>query len=623
MPIDGTLPHRPWMAWILFLALLCSPRLEAEPIIRSHGYTPFGELKYPADFHHLDYVNPNAPRGGTLRLMTAGTFDTLNPYTLKGRSPSGTNAYVFGFNEHTDSLLVGADFYRPLGDEPRSAYGLIAESLEYPPSLDWVIFNLRPTARFNDGHPITADDVVFSFRLLREEGHPRYALMLEQVTGVEKLGRHRVRFTFGGKYRRDLPLVVGQLPVLPKHYWQRRNFAAGTLEPPVVSNPYRIVDVRPGRQITLERDPDYWARDLPVHRGRYNFDRVIIDFYRDAQVGFEAFKSGGYDVHVDYIAKHWATAYDFPAVRDGRIRRKATRHAIPQGTQAFFFNTRRAPFDDVRVREALGLLFDFEWVNRTIFNDAYKRMLTWFPNSPNSASGIPQGRELALLAPYRDQLPAALFERPFTLPVSDGSGNLREQMRAALALLQQAGYRVRGGTLVHERTGQPLRFEILLNHNPGMERVIQPWLRNMERLGIRAGYRTVDPATYQQRMERFDYDVTVLVLSHTAFPGPELIEYFHSSVRDMPGGRNYAGIADPVVDAMLEQVLAAPDLDAYRAAIHALDRVLLWRHYVIPHWYLGYHRIAWWDRFGMPDRDMPYTLGTDTWWSRTGEKAKD
>lgn len=605
---------RTFFLFLLLLGLpLCSP---AADTIRAHGYTPFGTLKYPADFSHFDYVNPDAPKGGTLKLYASGTFDSLNSYVLKGKSLADTSAYIFGYLELTDALLTGASFYHHTGDEPQSAYGLIAHSLEYPADLAWCTFYLRPEARFNDGTPITADDVVFSFNTLKEKGHPRYAIQFQQVSRVEKIDRLTVKFHFDGEDRRSLPLAVGHMPVLPKHYWEKRGIEDAGFDVPVMSNAYRITNVLPGRQIVLERDPEYWGRNLPVHVGRYNFDKVIFDFYRDADVAFQAFKTNGYDVHLDYIAKHWATAYDFPAVRDGRIKREAIKHQVAQGTQAFFFNLRREKFSDPRIREALGLLFDYEWTNKTIFNGAYKRQVTWFPNSDNSASGIPQGRERELLEPFAEQLPKDLFSKPFALPTTDGNGHNRDNLRKALTLFKQAGWEIREQKLVNVKTGEPFHLEVLMNHNPGMDRVIQPWLRNMEKLGIQSSYRSVDPSAYKQRMDNFDYDVTVLVLAQKPFPGNELRDYFHSSHADVIGGNNFSGIKDPVVDALVEKVLAANTLEDFRAAMHALDRVLLWRHYVIPHWYLGFHRLAWWDKFGRPEAPTPYNLGTDTWWSK-------
>lgn len=608
-------PRHLLLALLLWLPLSAA----AGDVIKSHGYTPFGDLRYPADFPHFDYVNPDAPKGGTLRLFGNGTFDSLNPYVMTGRSPSNTpGAYVFGFLETTDTLLMGTTAHNRVADEPRTGYGLIAESIEYPPDLDWVIFNLRPEARFQDGKPITAEDVVFSFDLLREEGHPRYALMLNNVTAARALGRHRVRFDLEGRYRRDLPLTVGELPVLPKHYWQERDFD-GSLEPPVISGPYRIGEVQPGRKLVLERNTDYWGRDLPVNRGRYNFDRVIMDFYRDAQIGFEAFKTGDYDVHLEYVARQWARAYDFPAFRDGRVVRDEIRHRIPQGTQAFFFNTRKQQFADVRVREALGLLFDFEWTNQNIFNGAYQRSVTWFPNSQNRARGLPEGLELALLEPWKNALPEALFEEPFSLPVNDGSGNIRPRLREALALLAEAGWQLQDQQLVHADTGEPFSLTILNYHNPSFDRVVQPWLRNLERAGIDANYRTVDPSTYKERLDRFDYDITLFVLPQNVYAGPEQLDYVHSRSADVGGSRNFAGINDPVVDALVEAVLQAREQDAYLAAVRALDRVLLWRHYIIPHWHIDHHRLAWWDKFSRPEAPTPWHLGIETWWIENNE----
>ena len=583
--------------------------------IERHGYKPFGELAYPPDFSHYRYVNPDAPKGGELRLLGIGTFDSLNPYVLPGRSPVSDTPglFMFGFGEHTDSLLAGGAS-NPVGDEAGAAYGLVAASLRYPADLAWCEFRIRPEARFNDGTPITAEDAAFSLELLRSKGHPRYQLQLQGVDRAEVIDRLTVRYYFRGELKRDLPLVVGLLPVLPKHYWQKHDFEAPTLDAPVRSGPYRIGPVKPGQQIVYIRDPDYWARDLAVNRGRYNFDRVVVDYYRDAQVAFEAFKTGGYDVHLDYIAKHWATAYDFDAVNEGRIIRAELPHRIAQGTQGFFFNLRRSPFDQVAVRQALSLMFDFAWTNRAIFNGAYRRQQTWFPNSAND--GLPTAAEKALLAPFAKQLPDGMLDTAFTLPEGDGQRLPRAQMQRALALLKEAGFESRDGSLVHQETGEPLHFEVLIYHNPGMNRVILPWLENLRRLGIDASLRAVDPASYKERMDHFDFDITVDVLGQKPFPGAELRDYFLGDSADIPGSRNIAGIDDPVVDALVDRVLQADTLAAYRSAIHALDRVLLWQHYIIPHWYLDYHRLAWWDKFGRPEVPIPNSLGTDTWWSK-------
>lgn len=586
----------------------------------SHGYLPFGELKYPEDFKHFDYVNPSAPKGGELKLYAAGTFNSVNPYILKGKSLADTSAYIFGYLEFSDSLLTGASPYHHTGDEAQSGYGLIAESIEYPADRTWCIFTIRPQARFNDGKKITAEDVVFSFNTLKNDGHPRYAIALQNVESATALSKNRVKFEFSGNNRRALPLTVGHLPIIPKHYWSKHDISKADFAPAVMSNAYSISEVLPGRQITLQRNPNYWGKDLPVNKGRYNFDTIVIDFYRDAQVAFEAFKTNGYDIHLDYIAKHWATAYDFPAINSGLVKREAVKHSEPQGTQAFFLNLRKPQFQDVRVREALGLLFDFEWTNKSIFNGAYKRQTTWFPNSDNAASSIPTGKELTLLQQYKKLLPNELFNTAFQLPMTDGSGHNRQQLRQALALFKQAGWEIKQQKLVNISTGEQLTLDIIINHNPGMERVIQPWLRNLEMIGIKTNYRSIDSSSYKERMDQFDYDVTVLVLSQQAFPGPELKEYFHSEYANTIGGNNFSGISNPVVDGLIDATLSADNIDDYRAAIHALDRVLLWNHYIIPHWYLGHHRIAWWNKFGRPDKPSPYNLGTDTWWSKPLEE---
>lgn len=583
---------------------------------RQHGYKPYGQLGYSESFSHYRYVNPDAPKGGEIKLLGLGTFDNLNPYILAGQSPANTpGLFVFGLTERADTLLTG-DADNPVGDEAGAAYGLIAHSLQCHIDLNWCDFFLRPEARFHDGKAITAEDVVFSFNLLKRKGHPRYELRLLNVEDAIAVDKHTVRFTFKGASKRDLPLVVGQLPILPKHYWLNREFDQVTLEPPLSSGPYKISSVKPGQQVVLERVKDYWGKDLPVNKGRYNFDRVIIDFYRDAQVAFESFKAGGYDVHLDYIAKHWATAYDFPAINQGKVIRKEIPHKIAQGTQGFFFNLRRTPFDQAEVRQALSLMFDFAWTNRAIFNSAYARQTSWFPNSNNGAQSTPSSAEAQLLGEFKASLPDELFSTPFTLPQGDGTRLPRAQIKQALSLLERAGWQMQEGKLVHQSSGQPMTFEVLIYHNPGMNRVILPWLDNLKRIGIDAQLRAIDHTSYKERMDNFDYDITVDVLSQRFFPGAELREYFHSSTATVKGSRNILGMQDSVVDQLVESVLAAENEADYLTALSALDRVLLWQHYIIPHWYLDYHRLAWWDKFAQPVVSTPYSLGIDTWWQQ-------
>ncbi|WKC36917.1 extracellular solute-binding protein [Ectopseudomonas chengduensis] len=604
---------------LLFLSLALSFPASAT-ISESHGYAQFGTLKYPASFSHFDWVNPDAPKGGTLRIMASGTFDTLNPYTFKGSSPISTAHFLqYGANELNEPLMVGTGAYDPAGDEPASSYGLIARSVEYSEDRSWVVFNLRPEARFHDGKPITAYDVAFSYRLLRNDGHPQYRTNLQEVKRVDILGRHRIRFVFKRAGNPLLILRLGELPVLPQHYWKDRDFKSTTFEAPLGSGPYRIVQVVPGRRLVFERVKDWWGKDLPVNRGKYNFDRVEVEFYRDNHVAFEAFKAGEFDFYIENQAKNWSNGYRFPAVTRGDVIRAEIPHQIPTQTQALFMNTRRDLFSDRRVREALGLMFDFEWTNRTLFNNAYVRAASYYPNSEFSATGKPEGAEWLLLSPHRDKLPARLLTEPPTQPVTDGRGIPRETLRRALGLLADAGWKPSGQELRNAR-GQRLEFEIMLV-NPSLERILQPYTANLASIGIRANLRTVDRAQYKQRLDQFDYDMILLTLPQTLSPGLEQSLYFHSSQVNIKGGKNYAGVNDPVVDEMIDKLLSAQTRDEQVAATRALDRVLLWQHYSIPNWYINYHRLAYRNRFAFVTTP-PYTLGLRTWWLKPTENTR-
>jgi len=605
---------------ILLLIGLFASAAASATISESHGYAQFGGLKYPANFSHFDWVNPDAPKGGTLRLMAFGTFDTLNPYTFKGTSPVATpNFLQYGISELNEPLMVGTGIYDPSGDEPASSYGLIASSVEYSEDRSWVVFNLRPEARFHDGKPITAYDVAFSYRTLVGSGHPQYRTSLQEVERVDILNRHRIRFVLKRAGNPLLILRLGELPVLPQHYWKDRDFKATTFEPPLGSGPYRITQVRPGRGLMFERVKDWWGKDLPVNRGKYNFDRVEVEFYRDANVAFEAFKAGEFDFYIEHQAKNWANSYRFPAVARGDVIRAEIPHQIPTQTQALFMNTRHAVFQDRRVREAMGLMFDFEWTNRTLFNNAYLRAASYYPNSEFNATGKPEGQEWLLLSPYRGQLPAQLFTEPFKVPTTDGRGIPRETLRRALGLLGDAGWKLSGQRLLNTR-GEPLRFEILLV-NPNLERILQPYAENLAGIGIDVTLRTVDRAQYKQRLDHFDYDMILMTLPQSLSPGLEQSLYFHSSQVGVKGSKNYAGVADPVVDALLERLLGARTRDEQVAAGRALDRTLLWQHYSIPNWYLNYHRLAYRNRFAFVTTP-PYTLGLRAWWQKPTENTR-
>ena len=604
---------------LLFLSLALSFPASAT-LSESHGYAQFGTLKYPASFSHFDWVNPDAPKGGTLRIMAAGTFDTLNPYTFKGSSPISTAHFLqYGANELNEPLMVGTGAYDPSGDEPASSYGLIAKSVEYSEDRSWVVFNLRPEARFHDGKPITAYDVAFSYRLLRNDGHPQYRTNLQEVKRVDILGRHRIRFVFKRAGNPLLILRLGELPVLPQHYWKGRDFKSTTFDAPLGSGPYRIVQVVPGRRLVFERVKDWWGKDLPVNRGKYNFDRIEVEFYRDNHVAFEAFKAGEFDFYIENQAKNWSNGYRFPAVTRGDVIRAEIPHQIPTQTQALFMNTRRELFSDRRVREALGLMFDFEWTNRTLFNNAYVRAASYYPNSEFSATGKPEGAEWLLLSPHRDKLPARLFTEAPKQPVTDGRGIPRETLRRALGLLAEAGWKPVGQELRNAR-GQRLEFEIMLV-NPSLERILQPYTANLASIGISANLRTVDRAQYKQRLDQFDYDMILLTLPQTLSPGLEQSLYFHSSQVNVKGGKNYAGVNDPVVDQMIDKLLSAQTRDEQVAAARALDRVLLWQHYSIPNWYINYHRLAYRNRFAFVTTP-PYTLGLRTWWLKPTENTR-
>ncbi len=604
---------------LLLASLLAVTSLQAS-VTQSHGYAQFGDLKYPASFTHFDWVNPEAPKGGTVRLMASGSFDTLNPYPLKGTSPSATGNFLqYGFSELNETLMVGSGSYDPSGDEPAASYGLIAESVEYADDRSWVVFNLRKNARFHDDQPITAYDVAFSYRTLLSQGHPSYRTNLKDIARVDILNRHRIRFVFKRSGNALQILRLGDLPVLPQHYWKNRDFTATTYEPPLGSGPYRITEVAPGRRLVFERVKHWWGEDLPVNRGKYNFDRVEVDFYRDSNVAFEAFKSGEFDFYIENQAKNWATGYNFPAVRSGKVKREDIPHQIPTQTQALFMNTRRELFSDQRVREALGLMFDFEWTNRTLFSNAYQRSTSYYPNSEFSATAIPKGKEWLLLSPYRQLLPAELFTVPPSIPQTNGVGIPRETLRKALGLLAEAGWTPKGQQLQNSK-GETFSFELMLA-NPNLERILQPYVENLSNIGIQVRLRTVDRAQYKQRLDQFDFDMILMTLSQTLSPGLEQWLYFHSSQVNVKGSKNYAGVNNPVVDKMIDALLAAQTRDDQVNAARALDRVLLWQHYIIPNWYISQHRLAYRNKFNHLTTP-PYTLGLRAWWMKSLESVQ-
>ena len=567
-----------------------------------HAQTLYDEPpKYPANFKHFDYVNPNAPKGGTLRQAGFGGFDSLNPFINKG-VPADDIGMIY------DTLT------RHGLDEPFTEYGLLAEKIEKAPDNAWVRFYLRPEARFHDGQPVTAEDVKFSFDTLMSKGAPMYRGYYADVEKVEVENPQRVRFVFKQAGNRELPLIVGQLPVLPKHWWAERDFSKGNLDVPLGSGPYKVADVQAGRSIRYDRVKDWWGKDLPVNRGFYNFDTLEIDYYRDNTVALEALKAGQFDYWLETSAKNWATAYNTPAVANGQLIKEEIANHNPTGMQGFIFNTRRPLFTDRRVREALGLLFDYEWANRQLFNGAYTRTRSYFDNSELASVGLPSADELKLLEPLRAQIPPQVFTDEYHPPVTDGSGIIREQQRRAYQLLQEAGWRVDGDQML-DSTGKPVSFEFLLAQTE-FERVLLPFKRNLADLGIELVIRRVDVSQYINRLRSRDFDLIVGGFGQSNSPGNEQREYWHSSSADNPGSRNFIGLKDPAVDSLVEGLIKADSRQSLITHTRALDRVLLWGHYVVPNWHIKTWRVAYWNRFEHPKISPKYDIGLYTWWAR-------
>lgn len=589
-------------ATLLLTASLATGAALAAEAVKDHGIAMHGDLKYPANFRNFDYVNPAAPKGGDVRLAATGSYDSFNGFIIKGQ-PAISLGLIY------DSLMMNSL------DEPFSEYCLLCETVEVPQDRSWVAFTLRANARWHDGKPITVEDVIWTFNTLREKGDPFYRYYYASVEKVEKTGDRSVKFTFVRGENRELPLIIGQLPVLPKHYWADKNFEATTLEPPLGSGAYRIDSFEPGRSITYVRVSDYWGARLAVNVGSSNFDKVRYDYYRDSTVAIEAFKSGAVDYRDENSSRHWATSYNIPAVRDGRLKKEEIPHKRSAGMQGFVFNMRREIFKDPMVRQALAYGFDFEWSNKTLFYGQYARSRSFFQNSELAANGLPQGREREILAGFADRLPPEIFTRTYTPPVTDGSGNNREQLRYALTQLRQAGWDINTETrkLTHTETGKVMEFEVLLV-SPLFERVVLPFKKNLVRLGIEVKVRTVDPAQYQERLNNYDYDMIVWTWGQSMSPGNEQRNFWGSESADRKGSRNFSGIKDPVIDELIELVIAAPTREELVQRIRALDRVLQWSHIVIPHWHGPYDRVLSWDKFSRPSVIPDRGTSLFTWW---------
>jgi len=572
----------------------------AAAAVGNYGLSLFGDLKYGPDFSNFEYANQSAPKGGTMKFSAIGTYDTLNPYVIKG-VPAANIGLTFS------SLMT------PSEDEPGSEYGLVAEKVELAPDRLSVLYTLRKEARFHDGSPMTPDDVLWTFETLRTQGHPMYRSYYGDVTKVEEEGDRGVRFTFKSADNRELPQILGQMPVLSKKYWAGRDFSKTTLEPPLGSGPYKIESIDAGRSINYRRVPDYWAANLPVRKGRHNIDTVRYDYYRDGTVALEAFKAGQYDVRRENSSKSWATGYDGPAIRAGLIKKEEIKNEMPSGMQGFAYNLRRPLFQDARVRKALAYAFDFEWSNKNLFYGAYKRTRSYFDNSELAATGLPQGPELQILEKFRGKIPDEVFTTDYNPPKYDGSGNIRDGLRDAVKLLKEAGWSFKSEKLVNDKTGQPFEFEILID-DPQMERIILPFTKNLERMGVTAKLRSVDVAQYEKRLETFDYDMIVAVFGQSLSPGNEQREYWGSAAADEPGSRNVLGIKDPVIDQLIEELIVSPDRASLVAHTRALDRVLQHGYYVIPNFHLAAYWVAYWDKFRRPQTAPKYGVGIDSWW---------
>ncbi len=569
---------------------------------QNHGLASFGTLKYPANFKHFDYINPDAPKRGTLKLESIGSYDQLNPFILKGNSADGLNLIY-------DSLLTKAL------DEPSSYYGLLAQSVDVDTSTNTITFKLRQEAYFHDHQPITPEDVSFSFNLLVEKGSPQYALRFDTIKNVTTQGPDKVIFTTKIKPTNDMVIMLGSLPILPQHFWQQHDFIKEAHIPPLGSGPYQVGKHSFGNHITYQRVSDYWAQNLPVNVGRYNFDRIKYIYFLDPSMALESFLANKVDFRQEYNSKDWATRYNTPDIQNKKILLYTPKHHIPQGMQGFAFNLRKPLFQDIRVRKALELAFNYEWCNSQLFYHQYQRSISYFNNSYLQSSPLPNAEEVKILQPFESQLPKELFQQPYTLMQTNGSWyGIRPGLIEASKLLESAGYTINNNRLINPHTQQPFTFTLLLV-SPGFKRIVVPYLENLKRLGIHAKIQLVDVAQYMQRLEEFDFDMIVTSFPQSTSPGAEQIDYWHSKSAEINGSRNYMGIKNPVIDSLVERIVATSSLDKMKPLIASLDRILLWNYYMIPHWYLDHYRIAHASWVQHPKDNPPYGLDLNSWWA--------
>ena len=592
----------------IFLSLLFflffSNTYAIEKLENAHAISMHGSPKYSKDFKNFDYVNINAPKGGIIKLHQIGSFDTLNNFILKG-SPA---AYL---NQVHDSLLTQSF------DEPFTMYGLVAESISVPEDRSWVIFKIRKEAKFHDGNPIRVEDIIWTLNTLKEKGHPFFKFYYGNIKTAEKISDNEVKFIFQGERNLELPLIIGQMKILSEKYWKDK-FKDVLLESPIGSGPYRVKNFKAGRTIEFERVDNYWGKNLSVNQGKFNFEKVVIEYFRDATVALEAFKSGDYDFREETQAKRWANAYNFTAIENGNVKKESVKHEIPTGMQGFYINSRKEIFKDRIVRKALNYAFDFEWTNKILFFDQYKRTNSFFSNSDLASTNLPSNEEFKLLNPFKKKLPNEVFNATYQNPVNDGSGEIRKNLRIADKLLFDAGWIIKDGKRINKVTGIPLKFTILLV-SPEFERIALPFARNLKKIGIEAKVRTVDSAQYERRLENFSFDMAVVSLGQSLSPGNEQRDFWHSTSATINGSRNYSGVSNPAVDFLIDKIIGAKDRKSLVSATQALDRVLLFGYYVVPHWHIQNFRIAYWDKFGQPKINPKYDLGLDTWWIDTNK----
>ena len=578
-----------------------------------HGYALHGSPKYPEDFKYFDYIEPSAPKGGKLIVHTPGaTFDSLNPFILKGTPASGL------FRLHQNDLLpaiapvISESLLINSLDEPFTMYGLIAKTIEVPKTGQYVRFILRPEARFQDGSYISVKDVIFSFNKLISEGDPLYKAYFGDIDYVEQTGIQEVTFFFKNSGNSELPLIIGQMPILSESYWSQRDFSDNGLQGPLGSGPYRIKDFEPGRFIEYERIKNYWGKDLPVNIGRHNFDEIRFDYYRDETVAFEAFMSGEYDIRYENSARNWAVRYSGEKVLNEKILKESFKDNTPAGMQGFVFNTRKEIFSDLRVRQALSYAFDFSWTNKAIFYDQYKRTRSYFQNSELSASEIPKGFELKILEKYKNKLSLDLYNKEYNPPHVDENNSLRSNLLKSVSILKESGW-IQNSSGYFEKNGKPFEFEILLR-SPSFERIVAPFIKNLKKIGIKAQMRTVDSSQWINRIQAFDFDMIVFSWGQSLSPGNEQRNYWGSLAADQQGSRNFSGVKSPVVDELIEGLILAETRNELVAYAKAIDRVLQWGYYVIPNWYSPDTRVAFWNKFSYPPKIPLLGISISTWW---------